>query len=156
MGLKETIEEDLRAGMKNRETLKVAVLRMLKARIQEAQVALRTKEGADATLDDNDVIEVIMNYKARKRDRIILRVKLTPEFLRRLKARGELEVTEAYLPKQIADEELTEILKSAIAEAGASSPREMGAVMKIVMPKVKGRADGKKVNEMAKRLLSGG
>jgi len=155
MGLKETIEADLRAGMKNRETLKVAVLRMLKARIQEAQVALRTKEGADATLDDNDVIEVINRHAKQIRESIEGAEQAGRKELCE-KARGELEVTEGYLPKQLADEELTEILKSAITEAGASSPREMGAVMKIVMPKVKGRADGKKVNEMAKRLLSGG
>jgi len=155
MGLKETIEADLRTAMKNRETTKVAVLRMLKARIQEAQVALRTKEGADAILGDDAVTEVISRHAKQVRESIEGAEQAgRKEFSD--KARGELDVIDNYLPKQLSDDELKDILKSAIAEAGARSPREMGAVMKIVMPKVKGRADGKKVNEMAKNLLSGG
>ena len=155
MGLKESIEADLKGAMKSRETAKLAVLRMLKARIQEAHVALRTKEGADATLDDDAVIEVITRHAKQVRESLEGAEQAGRKDLAD-KAIGEIEVIESYLPKRLTDEEITEILKSAIAEAGASSPREMGAVMKIVMPKVKGRADGKKVNEMARRLLSGG
>ena len=155
MSLRETIEADLKAGMKNRETSKVAVLRMLKARIQEAQVALRGKEGADATLDDDDVIEVVNRHAKQVREALEGAEQAGRKELSE-KAAGELEVIEYYLPKQLSDEELTELIKSAIAEVGATSPREMGAVMKIVMPKAKGLADGKKVNETVKRLLTGG
>jgi len=155
MSLRETIEADLTAGMKNRETEKVAVLRMLKARIQEAHVALRTKEGAKAELDDAAVIEVVSRHAKQVRESLESAQQAGREDLSE-KATGELKVIESYLPKQLSDEELTEIVKSAIAEAGATSPREMGTVMKIVMPKVKGLADGKKVNETVKRLLTGG
>jgi uncharacterized protein YqeY len=155
MSLKETIETDLKTAMKNRETGKVEVLRMLKARTQEALVALRGKEGADAVLDDEAVIEVVSRHAKQVRESLEGAEQAgRPELVD--KAKGELALIEAYLPTQLSDDEITEIVRAAIAEAGASSLREMGAVMKIVMPKVKGKADGKKINETVKRLLESG
>ncbi len=93
MGLREIIEADLKASMKSRETTKVAVLRMLKARIQEAQVALRTKEGADATLDEEALIEVINRHAKQVRESIGGAEQAgRTELLE--KAKGELEVVE--------------------------------------------------------------
>jgi uncharacterized protein YqeY len=155
MSLKETIETDLKTAMKNRETGKVEVLRMLKARTQEALVALRGKEGADAVLGDEAVIEVVSRHAKQVRESLEGAEQAgRPELVD--KAKGELALIEAYLPTQLSDDEITEIVRAAIAEAGASSLREMGAVMKIVMPKVKGKADGKKINETVKRLLESG
>ena len=155
MSLRDTIEADLRTAMKNRDSAKLAVLRMLKARIQEAGVALRTREGAEATLGDDAVVEVISRHAKQVREALegaeqVGRQELCDQ------ANAELEVIESYLPKQLSDDEITAIVRDAIAAAGATSPRDMGAVMKIVVPKTKGRADGKKVNEAVKRLLAGG
>jgi uncharacterized protein YqeY len=155
MNLKDTIEADLRTAMKARETARVGVLRMLKARVQEAHVALRAKDGADATLSDEAVLEVISRHAKQVRESLegaqqAGRQELCDQ------ASAELVVIESYLPEQLTEDGITSIVTDAIAEAGASSPRDMGAVMKLVVPRTKGRADGKKVSEAVKHLLSGG
>jgi uncharacterized protein YqeY len=155
MTLKDTIEADLKTAMKARDTARVGVLRMLKARVQEAHVALRTKDGAAAILSDEDVLEVISRYAKQVRESLdgaqqAGRQELCDQ------AAEELAVVESYLPEQLTGDAITSIVTNAIAEAGASSLRDVGAVMKLVVPRTKGRADGKKVSETVKRLLSGG
>ena len=71
------------------------------------------------------------------------------------KEKAEMEILKAYLPEELSKEEILEIIDQAIAATGASSPKEMGKVMREVMPKVKGRADGKLVNELVKKRLAG-
>ena len=71
------------------------------------------------------------------------------------KEKAELEILKAYLPEELSQEEILEIIDQAIAATGASSPKEMGKVMREVMPKVKGRADGKVVNELVRKRLAG-
>lgn len=154
MPLKDTIENDLRTAMKARDTARVGVLRMLKARVQEALVALRAKEGADAALSDEAVIEVVNRHAKQVRESLDGAQQAGREELC-AQATAELAIIEGYLPQQLSDDEITAIVSDAIKESGATSPREMGAVMKLVMPKTKGRADGKKVNETVKRLLAG-
>jgi uncharacterized protein YqeY len=105
------------------------------------------------TLSDDDVIALLMREAKKRRDSIEEAQRFgrteTVE-----KEQFELSLIESYLPQQLSREELEAEIRRAIEETGAKSAKEMGSVMKVLMPRVKGRADGKLVNEMLKTLLS--
>ncbi len=153
MSIRERLMEDIKQSMKARDTKRLACLRMLKARFQEMEVKLRAKEGPDYQLDDQHAEEVIATYAKQRRDSIEAFEKAGRSD-RVAEEQAELAIVQEYLPQQLSAEELRELIGRAIAEAGASSAADMGAVMRIVMPQVKGRADGKQVNQIARELLS--
>ena len=152
MSLRQRIEDDLKSALKAREKQKLGVLRMVKSKIQEKQVELRGKKGADADLSEDDVTAVVVAYAKQRRDSIESYEQGGREDLAAAE-RAELEILAAYLPQQMGEEEVAAIVDAAIAESGAASPKDMGAVMKLVMPKVKGRADGKMVNGIVQSRL---
>jgi uncharacterized protein YqeY len=153
MSLMARLDDDLKQALKGGDKLRVSGIRMLKARIQERLVAARAKEGPDARLDDAAILDVIAAYAKQRRDSIdSYREGGRDDLARREEA--ELEIVARYLPAQMSEEEVRQVVREAIAEAGATSPRDLGAVMKLAMPRVKGSADGKLVNRLARELLT--
>jgi uncharacterized protein YqeY len=153
MTIKERLNEDLKAAMKARDTIRLDCLRMLKSKILEKEVTLRAKEGVDYELTDEQVIEVASSYAKQRRDSIESYRQGGREELA-AKEETELAIIESYLPKQLSRDQIVEIVRSAIEETGASSAKDMGAVMKAVMPRVKGQADGKLVNQIVHEALA--
>ncbi len=154
MGLQEKIENDLKDAMRARDRAKLDALRMLKSKLQEKQVSLRGKEGADAELSEEAAQAVVSAYAKQRRDSIESYEQGGRDELA-AKERAELELITGYLPKQLTDEEIVEIVERAVADSGAASMKDIGNVMKLVMPQVKGLADGKKVNEIVRQKIPG-
>jgi uncharacterized protein YqeY len=152
MSLKQRIEDDLKTALKAGEKQRLGVLRMVKSKVQEKQVDLRGKKGAEAVVSDDDVMNVVSAYAKQRRDSIESYEQGGREDLAAAE-RAELEIVSAYLPQQMGEDEVAAIVDAAVAESGAKEPRDMGAVMKLVMPKVKGRADGKIVNRIVQSRL---
>lgn len=114
---------------------------------------LQVEKDQKVTLDDEGVIEVIAREVKRRKD-------VLPDYEKSGRTdlidgiKREIEVLMCYLPSQLTEEELQPIVKATIEETGAASMRDMGKVMAAIMPKIKGRADGRTVNEMIKKILS--
>ena len=146
MSLKERLLEDVKEAMKDKDTVRKNTIQMARAAI------LQVEKDSKVTLDDNGVIEVIAKEVKKRRDVLPEYEKSgREELINELKA--EIDVLMQYLPPQLTEEELEEIVKQAVSEVNATSMKDMGKVMQAVMPKVKGRADGKAVNEMVKKIL---
>lgn len=146
--IEQQLETDLRQAMRDRnETAKIA-LRAVKTALTEAR-----KAGADHVLSQEQILATIQREVKRRRDSAEEYTKLgAPD-----KAAAELAevaVLEKYLPQQLHEDEVEAIVRGAIADIGATSARELGKVMAAVMPRVQGVADGKMVNQIARRLLS--
>ena len=150
MAFFEIIDHDLKEAMKAREADRLAVLRMLKSALKNAAIE---KGGATAVLDDNEAAAVVRKQVKQRQDSVEGFEKGgRPELA--AKERAEIEVLNAYLPKQLSPEELSGIVKEAIAEAGATSKAQMGAVMKIASAKAAGRADGRSLSQEVQKQLS--
>ncbi|MDR1884673.1 MAG: GatB/YqeY domain-containing protein [Synergistaceae bacterium] len=147
--LEERIQGDLVAALKNRDDATLSVLRMLKASIQMAA----TEKGRSSGLADEDVVALVRRaVKQRKEAADLYRKGGAHE-----RAAEELEeagILKSYLPTQMADAELELVISGVIGETGAAGPKDLGRVMSGVMKLAAGRADGKRVKEMAARLLS--
>jgi len=142
------IDAELKQAMRDKDEAAKLTLRSLKTALTEARKA----EGQEA-LDEDAVAAVIQREAKRRRDAAEAydqagRVDLAD------KERAELAVLAPYLPRQLSDEELEEAASAVIAEVGATSMRDMGAVMSALMPRVAGRANGKRVSQTVRRLLS--
>ncbi len=148
MSLKETIHKDMIAAMRAKETEKLSVIRMLTSAIKYKEV-----EGTAKELDDEGVLAVIQSEVKKRRDSVAEYEKAGRTDLAD-KEKAEATILQTYLPAQLPDAELEAIVVAAIAEAGATSANNLGAVMKIVTSKTKGRADGKRVSEMVKAKLA--
>lgn len=153
MSIKKRLDEDMKKAMKAREQGTVSCIRMLKSKLLEREVALRSKHGIDYQIADDEALAVISSYAKQRRDSI--------ESYRQggrgdlvAAEEAELEIVNRYLPKQLSTDELRELIAGAIAEAGAQSIKDLGAVMKRVMPKTKGVADGKVVNQLVREMLT--
>ena len=148
--LKERLHADLNVAMKARDEVTTATLRMALTAVTNEEVAGKTAR----ELSDDEVLKVLgREAKKRKEAAEAFDAANRPELSARERAEGE--VLDRYLPAQLGDDELAKLVAAAVAEAGATSPRDMGAVMKLVQPRVAGRADGKRVSDEVRRLLSG-
>jgi uncharacterized protein YqeY len=147
MKLQEQIDADLKEAMRARDAGKLAVLRGLKSALKYAEI-----EKADAGLDDAAATQVIRKQVKQRQDSIESFEKGgRPELA--AKEKEELELLNAYLPKGLSAEELSALVRETIAEVGATSKAQMGAVMKALQAKVAGRADGKTLSgEVQKQL----
>ncbi len=154
MPLKQQIDQDLKAAVKSGDAERRSVLRMIKARIQEREVELRSEKGLDYQLNDEEVVEVVTGYAKQRRQSIDAYRQAGREDLAAREDR-ELQLLEPYLPRQLSEADLEKLIRAAIEKAGATGPKDFGQVMRIVMPKVKGQADGKLVNELVRRQLEG-
>ena len=146
MSLKEQLAQDLKESMKNKQTVR-------KNTVQMVRTAILQKEKDDrVTLDDGDILEVISKQLKQRKDALPEYEKSGREdLISQLKE--EMDVLMGYLPKQLTPDELRPIVETAVKETGATGMRDMGKVMAAVMPQVKGRADGKAVNAIAKELF---
>ena len=152
MSIRERLEDDLKQSMKSRDAARLSCLRMLKARMLEREVEQRAKEGRDYKISDEEALKVIASYAKQRRDSIE-GFEQGGRAEQAANERAELAIVQEYLPKQLSEDEIREIVKGALAETGAGSAREMGSVMRLVMPKVKGLADGKLVQQIVRELL---
>ena len=147
MALNDQVSADLTAAMKSRDASRVSALRMLKAAVMNKSV----EKGRD--LEDAEILQVVASLVKQRRDSIEQFAKAGRSDLVE-KETGEIAVLQAYLPPSATSEEIDAAVVEAIAETGASSPKDMGKVMKAVMPKLAGKnADGKAVNEAVRRTL---
>ena len=153
MALKSRLLDDLTSAMKAGQAETVGVLRMVKAEILKKEVSLRKERGRDYELDDPEVLQVLGTYAKQRRQSIEAYEQGGRKDLQEKEER-ELAILDQYLPRTLSDEELTDIVVGAIEETGATEMRDMGAVMKAVMSKAQGRADGKQVSEMVREKLS--
>jgi uncharacterized protein len=145
--LRDQVNADLTAAMKAKDAGRLSALRMLKAAIMNKGV----EKGRD--LDDAEVLQVVSSLVKQRRDSIEQFTKAGRTDLVE-KETGEIAVLEHYLPPAATAVEIEAAVKAAIAETGAASPKDMGKVMKAVMPRLAGKnADGKTVNEIVRRTL---
>lgn len=147
--LKQKLQEELRQAMKAREELKTSVLRLLLSSINYFEI----QKGLGYEASDEDVISVIQNEAKKRRESIELFKKGARTDLVDKETR-ELEILQTYLPEQMSEEKIREIVKEAIREIGATAVADMGKVMGALMPKVKGKADGSLVSKIVKEELS--
>lgn len=146
MDLEQKISDDLKDAIKSRDGLRTSCLRMLKAAIKNRQVEKRDK------LKDEEIHEVISSLVKKGKQAAEEFRKGERESLA-LKEEAEVEIFLTYLPEQITPQEIEENLKVIISELGAEGPRDLGKVMKHAMARLAGKAQGKEVNEIARRLL---
>ena len=149
MRLTEKIDEDLKTALKARDTLRVETIRFLKASLMNLAIAKKMER-----LEDADVLEMIGKQIKQHEEAIEGFSKGNRQDLV-TKETKELEILKSYRPPQASREEVLEWVKAAVQESGAQGPQDIGKVMKSLMPKTKGKADGKLVNELVKQLLEG-
>jgi uncharacterized protein YqeY len=146
LAILDDLNSALKEALKSRDELKVSVIRMIKASLKNKEIE---KMGV---LTDEDILSVLSTLAKQRRESIEQYSAAGRNDLAE-KEQRELVIVQSYLPKQLSPDELDSIIRSAIAESNASSPNDMGKVMKVLMPKVKGVADGKLVNQRVKELL---
>jgi uncharacterized protein len=148
MSLLETLNSDLIVALKKGDKIRVEVIRGLKSDIKYKEIEKKEP------LTEEDTLGVLAAAAKRRRDSI--------EQFRQggrddlvMKEGGELEIITSYLPQQLSDEQLQEIVGATLLEIGAKTPADLGKAMKEIMPKVKGRADGNRVRQIIALKLSG-
>lgn len=150
MGLPERLQQDLTAAMKARDTETVGTLRMVVAAVKNQRVA----SGQSGDVSDEQTLE-LLTREAKKRTEAAEAYDAAGRTELAEKERSELAIIRRYLPEQLDEETLRTYVDEAIAETGASGPGDLGKVMSAVMPKVKGRADGKVINALVRERLTG-
>lgn len=146
MSLKAKLMEDLKASMKNKDILRKNTITMVRAGIKQIEVDERIE------LDDDAIIQVISKQLKEKRNAIEEFKKGNRDDLVQ-QTEDEIAVLLEYLPEQLTEEELTHIV-SEVIESGGYTMKDIGKIMKEVMPKVQGRADGKMVNGIVRKILA--
>lgn len=149
MNLQELILNDMKEAMKGGLSDKLSVLRMLKSSIKYKEI----EKGKGYKLSDNEIIEIISSSIKQRKDSIEQFSKGNREDLVE-KEKKEMEFLQLYLPAQLTQDELETEIKSAINEANATSVKDLGKVMKIIIPRTSGRADGALVSKLIKEKLS--
>jgi uncharacterized protein YqeY len=147
MMLREKLVDEMKAAMKARDEGRLSAIRMVRASVKNREIDLGKE------LDDREVTEVIATLAKQRRESIKLFQEAGRSDLVEKEER-ELAILLGFLPRQLDREEISEIVVKAVAESGALGPGDIGKVMKIVMPQVSGRADGKLVNEIVREKLS--
>ncbi len=147
--LQAQIDSDLKQAMRDRDEVTKLTLRSVKTALMEARTS-----GAEHELTHADVITVIQKQAKSRRDAAAEYEKVG-EQARAAAELAELQVLAKYLPRQLTEAEIEAIARPIIAELGATSPKQLGAVMSPVMAAVQGQADGKAVNQVVRRLLGG-
>jgi len=144
--LKDQLNQDMRLAMKQRDRVRTSIIRLVKAGIKNKEIELGEE------LDDNRVIKVILALVKQHKESIEQFQKGGRDDLVR-KEQAELEILECYLPEQMSEEEVMSLVREAVVRSGAISMKDVGKVMKYIMPKIQGRADGKMINERVKQSL---
>ena len=146
MSIKETLTQDLKLALKEKDTIKKNTVQGIRAAILQFEKDNLTE------LSDDGILDVIAKELKKRKD-------VLPEYEKSgrqdliTQLNREIEIVMGYLPSQLSEDELDEIVKTAVESTGASGMKDMGKIMAEVMPKIKGRADGKMVNALAKKYL---
>ncbi|WP_174730145.1 GatB/YqeY domain-containing protein [Mesobacillus harenae] len=148
MSLLERLNNDIKQAMRNKEKDRLTTIRMIKASLQNEAIKLGKQE-----LSEEEELTVLSREVKQRKDSLQEFEKAGREDLVE-KLRNELNYVEFYMPQQLNEEEISEIVQETIAETGATSKAEMGRVMSAIMPKVKGKADGSLVNKLVQQHLS--
>ena len=147
MSLKEQLTNDMKEAMKAHDKDRLAVIRMVRGAVRQQEIDGKKELG------DEDVLAVISKEVKMRRDSIEEFRKGGREDLVE-KTEAEIAVLMPYLPAQLSEEEIRGLVQAAVEQTGAASPKDMGKVMGVLMPKVKGRADGKTVNAIVRSMLA--
>ncbi|WFA09545.1 GatB/YqeY domain-containing protein [Tissierella sp. Yu-01] len=147
MSLKDKLMEDLKSSMKNKDTIRKNTITMVRSSIKQIEVDKRLE------LTDEEVLDIISKQVKEKRSAIEEFKKGSRDDLVN-QTENEIEILLEYLPKQLSEEEVEEIVKETINEINATSMKDIGMIMKAVMPKIKGRSDGNIVNKVVKKILN--
>lgn len=146
MSVMEQLNHDMKQAMKDKSALKLSVIRMVKATIKNEEIKL----GRD--LSDDEVLTILTRELKQRRDSLHEFEKAGREDLA-TKTRDEMDIILAYMPAQLSEEEIRQIIREAVVAIGATSKKEMGKVMGAIMPKVKGKADGNLVQRIVSEEL---
>ena len=144
MSLLSRLNDDMKTAMKAKDKESLQVIRMIKSSIQNEQI----KEGHDLTEDE----ELTVLSREMKQRRDSLHEEAGRDDLAE-KVKSEIVIVEKYMPEQLSEDDIRQLVQEAITQTGASSVKEFGKVMGVIMPKVKGKADGNQVNAIVKELL---
>ncbi|MGB2574775.1 GatB/YqeY domain-containing protein [Leuconostoc citreum] len=147
MSLLETLNADMKQAMKNKDKEALSVIRMVKSTVMNEEINL------GHTLTTDEELTVLSREVKQRHDSLSEFEKGNREDLA-AGIRSELDVLAKYLPKQLSDDEVKAIIQEAITQTGATTPKDMGKVMRIVTPQVKGKADGKLVANLVKAALA--
>ncbi|RPI38216.1 MAG: GatB/YqeY domain-containing protein [Nitrospiraceae bacterium] len=148
MSLLKKLDEDLKTALKNSDKLKLAVVRMVKAAIKNQQI----DKGRE--LQDEEILAIFSTLAKQRRESIEQFSKGGRNDLV-LQETEELEILQSYMPRQLSAEEIDAMIRQAVQESSAKSEADIGKVMKLLAPRVKGVADGKWVNSRVRELLHG-
>jgi uncharacterized protein YqeY len=146
MSLKETLLQDMKEAMKEKNTIRKNTIQLVRSGV------LQIEKDKQIEMDDEGVFDIIVKELKKRRDSL-------PDFEKSGRTdliedlKKEIDILVAYLPEQLSDEDVEKIIKEAIQEIGAVTMKDMGKVMSAVTPKLKGRADNKKVSELVKQNL---
>lgn len=146
MSLSERLNDDMKQAMRNQDKFKLSVIRMVRSSIKNLEIDLKR------TLNDDEVLDILNRELKQRKDSLQEFEKAGRDDLAE-SVKAEIEIICEYLPQQLSEEEIKAIVQQTIREIGASSKADMGKVMSALMPKVKGRADGKLVNQTVQQLL---
>lgn len=146
MNLKEKLDQDMKAALKNKESLKLSVIRMAKAAIKNTEIDKRRE------LNHEEVLEVL-SREVKKRKEAIEEFKKGNRQDLVSKEENELKILMDYLPSQLSEEEIRGLLQEALSSFDPQEKIDLGKIMAKVMPQIKGRADGRLVNQVARELL---
>ncbi len=146
MSTRNELENALKQAMRAHDELRKRVVRMALSNIKQAEIDRRI------TLDEAGVVAVLQKEVKSRQEAIADAQKANrPDLVD--ESQAEIQILEGFLPQQLSEAELDELARQAVAETGASSPREMGQVMKVLMPRVQGRAAGDQVSQAVRKLL---
>lgn len=146
MSLKQQLKDDLKDAMRNKEIVKRDAIRAINTMIKQIEVDQRVE------LDDGEIIKLIQKG-IKQREESIAQFKAANREDKVEVEQAQIDVFSAYLPKQLSDEELESVIKEIITDVGATSMKDMGKIMNPAKEKIGGGADGKRINEMVKKLL---
>jgi hypothetical protein len=147
MGLEERLVEEMKEAMKSNEKVRLSTIRMIRSSIKNKEIELRKP------LDDEGIQKVIQGM-VRKGEESLEQFKLGGRMDLVEKESKEIEILKSYLPQSLTQEEMIKIVDQTIQEVQATSLKDLGKVMKSVMPKLQGKADGKLINQLVKERLS--
>lgn len=146
MSLKERLAEDMKTAMRARDEVKLSTIRLVRSAIKNQEIDKRRE------LSDDDVVGVLMTEAKRRREAIEGAERADRGDVAE-KERAELEVLKHYLPEQMGEAEVEEIARGIIIEVGATSAKDKGRVMPVLMQRIRGKADGRLASEIVDRLL---
>ena len=147
MALKDRLNDEMKEAMKAKDNLKLSVIRMVRSSVKNKEIDLKTE------MDDQGIMEVISGIAKQRKESVRMFKEAGRNDLVE-KEEKELELLLEYLPKQLDRREIEALVVKAIAETGAQGAKDMGKLMKVLMPQFAGRADGKMVNEIVREKLA--